>query len=246
MSDIALILGPVVFQDFEIPACIGFGGKQRLAIHQLVGGGRVVDALGRDDTEIVFQGVFSGADATLRARALDELRVAGQPLPLTWDVFYYSVIISRFAADYRNGWWIPFKLSCTVLRDEAAALIEAIASLAESAISDIATAAGFALQGGFDLSGAQTALAAPSATTLGTAAYAQAQASLASATSSLAANGALAETQLVAQPAVSGIPADALVANFSQVTNAAGQLAAVTLAKAYVGRAAVEIANVST
>lgn len=118
-----LLLGPVAFQDFEIPSGINFGGKQRLALHRLPGGSRVIDALGRDDAQIGFSGVFAGSDATLRARSLDELRVAGIALPLTWDIFFYTVLIADFYADYRNGWWIPYHIICTVVRDEASALI---------------------------------------------------------------------------------------------------------------------------
>ena len=111
MSNISFILGPVVFQDFEAAAGIAFGGQQRLVVHTLPGGVRVIDALGRDDAEITVAGTFSGQDATLRARLLDELRVSGATLPLTWDVFFYNVVIRDFQADYRNGYWIPFRLA---------------------------------------------------------------------------------------------------------------------------------------
>ena len=103
MSDVALLLGPIVFQDFEIPAGINFGGRQRLALHHLPGGFRIINALGRDDAQISFSGIFTGSDATLRARSLDELRVAGIALPLTWDVLFYTVLIAEFRADYCNG-----------------------------------------------------------------------------------------------------------------------------------------------
>jgi hypothetical protein len=93
MPDTILILGPIVFRDFEIPEKINFGGAQRMAVHQLPGGARVIDALGRDDAEITFTGTFTGPDATLRARALDEMRALGTTLPLTWDVFTYSVLV---------------------------------------------------------------------------------------------------------------------------------------------------------
>ena len=109
MSNVALLLGPVSFQSFEIPARINFGGAQRLAIHRLPGGTRVIDALGRDDSDISFSGTFSGPQATLRARAIDEMRVAGFSIPLTWDVFFYNVIIKKFEADYHSGWWIPYR-----------------------------------------------------------------------------------------------------------------------------------------
>lgn len=52
MSDTVLLLGPVVFQEFEIPPCINFGGRQRLAMHRMPDGARIVDALGRDDAQI--------------------------------------------------------------------------------------------------------------------------------------------------------------------------------------------------
>jgi len=65
MSDVILVLGPVAFQDFEIPSAINFGGRQRLAVHQLTNGRRVVDTMGPDASEIGFSGVFSGPDATL-------------------------------------------------------------------------------------------------------------------------------------------------------------------------------------
>ena len=159
MSDIVLLLGPIGFKDFEIPANIGFGGEQRLAVHKLLGGARVIDALGRDDTEITFNGIFSGSDATLRARGLDVLRAQGLPLPLTWDVFFYMVVIRSFEADYRSGWWIPYRIACTVVRDEAGALIDAGISLATSAVSDVASAVGQALTGGLDLSSTQALVA---------------------------------------------------------------------------------------
>ena len=139
MSDIALLLGPVGFQAFEVPSSIGFGGSQRLAVHRLAGGGRVIDLLGPDNRDIRFAGTFSGTDATLRARTLDGLRTAGVPLPLTWDVFFYTVVIRQFEADYQNGWWIPYRLVCTVLRDEASVLLQAAISLTAEVVSDVNT-----------------------------------------------------------------------------------------------------------
>src|SRR5438105_1927567 len=118
MADIALVLGPVILQDFEVSSGVAFGGKQRLAVHNLPGGGRVNDALGRDDAEISISGIFAGSDATVRARLLDQLRVDGQVLDLTWDVYFYSVVIRSFQANYRSAWWIPYHLCCTVVRDE--------------------------------------------------------------------------------------------------------------------------------
>src|SRR5579875_259637 len=137
MAQSALILGTISFRDFEIPECITFGGRQTLAVQRLIGGGRVVDVLGRDDDTISFSGTFAGPDATARARTLDAMRVAGQELPLVWDVFYYTVVIASLKADYLNPWWIPFRLVCAVVRDEASSPLLAPIPLLQSLMSDV-------------------------------------------------------------------------------------------------------------
>ena len=52
MSSVGLTLGGIEFRDFEVPEQIVFGGGQTFAIHQIIGGSRVVDALGAADGEI--------------------------------------------------------------------------------------------------------------------------------------------------------------------------------------------------
>lgn len=246
MADVTLLLGPIVFQEFEVPARINLGGLQRVAVHRLVGGARVIDALGRDDAEIQFAGVFSGRDATLRARAVDELRALGTPLPLSWDVFYYTVILTRFDADYRNGWWIPFRIACTVLRDEAAVLIDTAFSLAGSAISDIAAASSWASGTGIDLGPAQTALSAPNASVRGASDYVGAQASLG------AAQGAVSQSIDSAGLALSGAGLDSTlspaagISGLEVAVSSAQQLASLATIRGYVGRAAINLSNAST
>jgi hypothetical protein len=246
MNDVALLLGPIVFHGFEVPSGINFGGRQRLAVHHLPGGSRVVDALGRDDAQIRFTGIFTGSDATLRARGLDELRVAGVALPLTWDVLFYTVLISDFCAYYRNGWWIPYRIACTVLQDEASALSQPFVSLATAALADVGAAAGYASAAGFDLSSLQTALAAPGATTRGTAVYTAAQSSLIEAQSSINTSVNTASTKLTGLGAADADSAQAGAANLLAATDASGQLSSLLSAVAYTRRAATSLANAST
>ena len=246
MSDIALLLGPIVFKDFEVPAGITFGGTQRLAIHRLPGGTRVIDSLGRDDANLTFVGIFTGSDATLRARAVDELRSLGLPLPLTWDTFFYSVIIDSFQADYLNSNWIPYRISCTVIRDEASALVETVASLGIAALADVSTALASAAVADIDLSGAQSAIAASGATTSGTAAFATAQSSLASAQAELDTSLTASEASLATADFAGSSTAEAAISSIKQATDAAGQLSLITQARSYIGRAAINLANAST
>jgi len=250
MPNIVLVLGPVAFSDFEIPERIRFGGAQRLVVHKLPGGARVIDALGRDDAVLTWSGIFSGPGATERARLLDLLRVQGAVLPLTWDVFFYSVVIASFDAEYRNGWWIPYRLTCTVLVDEAEAVIEAAAPLAVQGLSDLASASGLAGGVGVDLGAAQAALSAPGATALGSTAYAAAQASLGGAQAMIGGGIAAAEAQL-APIASAAVPfgassATAGIAALRTATAAAAQLGALTEASGYLNRTTVNLSNAST
>lgn len=246
MPEIVLVLGSVVFQNFEVPSGILFGGRQRLAVHRLPGGARVIDALGRDDSRISFSGYFFGSDATLRARTLDELRAAGVVLPMTWDVFYYSVLISEFSADYQNGWWIPYRITCTVLRDEASFLEQAALSLAASVLSDAASASEAALGSDVDLSSLQDTLGVPDATQRGAAGYASAQLSLQGAQTTLDNSITSAELSLASADPLGTAAPNAAIAGLLSATDTAGQLGALTTARAYVDRAAVNLANASS
>ncbi len=121
-----LVLGPVVFRGFEVPARVRFGGRQVLAVHALAGGGRVVDAMGAAEGPLSWEGVFSGVDAGARVRLLERLRRDGGVLPLSWGGWRYSVLIERFEALAQNPAWVPYRLRCTVV------------SVAESAGDDAA------------------------------------------------------------------------------------------------------------
>jgi hypothetical protein len=115
--DTTLTLGDVTFVGAEIPEQLSFGGEQKLAIHELVGGARVMDALGRAEAPLTWQGRFLGQHALARARYLDSLRQAGQPLKLQWSVFAYCVVIRSLTIDYQRGYQLPYHITCEVLED---------------------------------------------------------------------------------------------------------------------------------
>ena len=226
MSDFSLTLGPVAFAGFELPSSITIGGRQRLAIHRLPGGLRIIDALGPDPADIAFSGIFTGPDAADRARLLDTLRIAGATLPLAWDAFAYTVVIETFEADYRSPWWIPYRISCAVLRDEVAAVLTAALELAPSLSADLLAAGTFA-------NTASVAVSAPGATTAGTPANAAAQASLQTTLNGL-------ESQITATS--NGLNAPDLPTTVAT----AGLLAQLTAARAYATRAARNLSAAST
>jgi hypothetical protein len=220
-------LGPLALRGFEVPDGILWGGRQRLAVHRLPGGARVIDAMGRDDAAISWSGAFSGPDAGPRARLADLLRAEGGAWPLAWDGFFFTVVVSAFRAEYAAANWIPYRIACTVLRDEAAGLVEDGLALAGDVLGDLAAAQGFGVAG---LGGALAAAGAASALSLGSAANGAAGAALADAAAANANGIAVAEAGLPVAPAASA-------AALSAAGAAAGRLAALVGARGYVLRA---------
>jgi hypothetical protein len=234
MSEAALLLGPILFQNFEMPERIHWGGAQRLSVHRLASGARVIDALGRDDADITWCGVFSGEDATVRARALDFMRVNGAVWPLTWNWYFYSVLIADFQADYVRQNWIPYRIACRVLRDEVEGVAEAVLSLASSLTGDLAMADGFGT--GIGVGAALSSIAAIEGTTRGSAAFCKSR-------ESLAATSAQFDTQMAVTEARMNGATTAGAGGLNETTGLAGQLASLANGRGYVRRAEVNLAN---
>lgn len=145
-----VVLGDFSFDEFEVPAQVQFGGSQAMVVHRLVGGERVVDLLGPDDADIEWSGIFMNStgvnittlsldagdrDPHLRALRLDQMRAAGDPLPLVWGTNFYSVIIKSVRFDTRYG-HVPYHITCVVLRNEATAPVGGGPVDTKSAVTD--------------------------------------------------------------------------------------------------------------
>lgn len=117
MPSVVVRLGDFVFGAYEVPREIPFGGTQRLAVHELVGGARVVDALGRSDDDLSWSGLFLGKDALDRARYLDSLRIEGKALRLTWSKFSYQVVIASLKCSFQRVYKLPYAITCKVVAD---------------------------------------------------------------------------------------------------------------------------------
>jgi hypothetical protein len=223
-----LTLGSVALAGFEIPGCVRFGGAQALAVHKLPGGARVIDVMGRDDADVCWGGVISGADAAARARALDAMRAAGETIPLCWDAFYYDVIIAELTLNYTNPWWIPYRITCKVLADEAQLVAGPVVAGAAAIVADLGLAATLT-----DVGAALSAIAPAGAYTAGTQANAGALIALSNTSAAIAAGVASATLKLQSTDVLTAV-------------SAAGSLAYLTAAQGYVGRATINLQNVSS
>lgn len=121
MSLVTVTLDDFVFQDMEVPDAINFGGAQMVRIHRLVGGKRVIDAMGADDDPLEWGGRFRGADAVERARTLDAKRQAGKAVPLSWGEMAFTVVIVHFKAIYENPYEIPYLIRLEVVEERSLA-----------------------------------------------------------------------------------------------------------------------------
>lgn len=142
---VLLKVGEIVFYDHEVPQTIAGGGEQMLAVHKYPGGIRTVDALGPDDREIEWGGLFLDATAEPRCHALDAVRRQGEPTTLYWSSFLYQVVIRSFTWSYERSWQIRYQLSLMVVQDLLFDALDPLLSAGEQVVSDTLSSAGSAL-----------------------------------------------------------------------------------------------------
>lgn len=138
---VLLTLGDVQFQDMEIPENLVVGGAQRIVLHKLVGGARVIDTLGADPDPLVWSGMFLGSNALQRALTLQRMRDAGQAVQLSFSQYAFQVVIAHFAADFQAEYRIPYRLTCEVQADYTGkATLSATAGIDSLINGDLSTA----------------------------------------------------------------------------------------------------------
>ena len=116
----------ITFQDLEVPEHVTWGGEQLISVHQLIGGTRIIDALGPSDAPLAWAGVFLTSSAVDRARFCDTLRRTGEECTVTWGEFTYTGVVSNFSADYtRGGLYVPYRITLTVAEDKTAYVLSA-------------------------------------------------------------------------------------------------------------------------
>jgi hypothetical protein len=149
MTDLTLQLGDFIFARFEIPEHIEFGGDQKLIVHELVGGTRIIDAMGEAPLALDWSGFLVGASALPRALYLDALRRAGKPLTLTWSELSYTVVVKALRCDFVRAYRIPYRITCEVVSDNTAPITQLVEPSPEQSVADDLDAAN-GLAGGID------------------------------------------------------------------------------------------------
>lgn len=121
MADYTVLsLGPVRLVGWEIPESVPLGGVQRVAVNQFMGSNkREVQILGAQPNVIRWSGYFYYESALARARFLDQMRVKGDPIEMTWGEWKYLAVITEFAYRVANIYNIAYDLVLEVIEDRS-------------------------------------------------------------------------------------------------------------------------------
>lgn len=138
----ALVLGGFIFSDYAIPEKVKLGGEHTFVTHRLIGGERVVDAMGPDDDDIKWAGRFQGPDAVSKAMLLDGFRRQGVQLPLIVDSQYYLVGVQSFDWDYERSYQVVYKIECLVVASMGGGGSSFSATLSASVSDDLSAVQG--------------------------------------------------------------------------------------------------------
>jgi hypothetical protein len=115
MVDTVIQLGNFKFKDLEVPESINCGGAQSIAVHKLVGGQRIINALGPDDDDLIWGGLMTGPDALQRATQLDQMRIAGKTLDLSFFSLKYQVLIAKFAFRTERYYQVRYEITVKIV-----------------------------------------------------------------------------------------------------------------------------------
>ena len=235
-----VVLGSVLFEGHEVPSRIGVGGAHAVTIHRLPGGGRIVDAMGVDDSAISWGGFFTGPSAATRARLVDSMRQSGELVGLSFGDYAFNVVVVHFEYDLQDrGALIAYRIRTETIPDAVAQTDDSQSGIASSLSADIASAATALSGSGLTasqsaLSSVMSAIALPGAVT--------SPGNLAAVGLALqAANGAV-SSSVIGSGAALPTAGNSLTlgittsAGLSSATAAAGSLAAATQASGYVNR----------
>lgn len=135
-------LGNVTFSGMEVPEKIRWGGRQDVVNQRLPGGVNNFNVMGIDYPPISWSGIFEGSSALSRSRQLYSMLAAANLISLTWNDRNYTVMLAEFHADDTKQIWIPYTLTCLVLRDETLSAAPGSPSLLAQVQTNIANALG--------------------------------------------------------------------------------------------------------
>jgi len=106
-----LVVGAVTFPSWSCPATITLGSvEQKIVINELLGGGRVIQALGVQPKSVEFSAELWGDQVSSLVQDMTSYVVSGLPQTVTFLNQSWSCIVKEFEPTYQFQWRCGYKL----------------------------------------------------------------------------------------------------------------------------------------
>ena len=141
-----LTLGSVIFDDFQAPPELALIGQQKVAVHDMIGGSRRVQALGVVWKPISFEGIFWGNKAFSTMHQLERMQAEATPQSLSYLDYAFLVVVSEVEARIKHQNRIDYKVTVEVVQETAGVSLTGTAQSLDAAINRANVAAAAQLQ----------------------------------------------------------------------------------------------------
>lgn len=144
-SSSVLQIGAVVFLDEEHPNTIEFPKPQTLSVHVNIGGARVIQELGPNPGDVEWEGVLFDQNVETRLDQLEAMKVAAQPVILSYLDQKYRVVIRDFKRKYSHEYLGGYRIIVTVQDDLTAGATSPAPPSVTSQVNGLTTSASNAI-----------------------------------------------------------------------------------------------------
>ena len=111
MSEIPMIIGPVLLTGIEVPQSIeSLSAYQTAVVHDFPGGYRTIRNVGAFPKPLSWHGILSGPSAFDRGAILERLAVTGQTIVLSYGPIALQGELVEFDMRPRQQFFIPYSL----------------------------------------------------------------------------------------------------------------------------------------
>jgi hypothetical protein len=141
-----LSLGSVQFYDEEHPDELPLELQQVMAVHQIPGGGKVIQSLGPQMPPVTWKGnlvVVGSTTPNARIFQINRMHASGSVQRLSYGPFAYDVVVKYWKPVPKNANWATYEITVEILRDVSGQFYQApllsVDTQTQTAMSQIQT-----------------------------------------------------------------------------------------------------------
>jgi hypothetical protein len=143
VNSLQLVIGAVtLLPGDEYPPEIEFPSEMRMAVHDLIGGGRNVQPMGLVLDDVQWSGEIIGPNAEARMLLFERMEASGQVQKLKWLYRRLNVVVKQFRPKYLHANRVQYTIVLQVVSDAANRYFGTAAASVSSQTSALANNAG--------------------------------------------------------------------------------------------------------